>query len=56
MMLHNTTVKISQDGGTGEKSEIEKTLLCHPLLLQDKINEGGRRKKEEEDRMKVGAR
>lgn len=34
--------KIPLDRSPGEESKIEKTPLCHPLLLQDEINEVGR--------------
>ncbi len=59
IVLHNTTVKIPQDSGPGEEREIEKTPLCHPLLLQAEINEEGRRRRrwrKRRTKMKVGAR
>lgn len=40
IVLHK---KIPQDSSPGVGSEIEKTPLRHPLLLQAEINEGGRR-------------
>lgn len=54
-MLHiaTITVRIPQDGSPGEEHEMEKTPLCHPLLLQAEIDEGGRRRR---TKMKVGAR
>lgn len=52
--------KIPLDRSPGEESKIEKTPLCHPLLLQDEINEVGRegesRRRRRRTKMKVGGR
>ena len=52
-MLPYTIMTIPEDSTPGEEREIEKTPLCHPLLLQAEIKEGGRREGGRERRTKI---